>query len=336
LDNAFAYLCKMKQLAVIVPAGDATLSSLILTVEILAIANEYFIAGRKQAVFKVLLIGDAAGGMLNSGQFTVRQHKSIQDSYHADLIMVPSLGDDIKASVKRNKQTIDWITNQYKNGAEIAGLCTGTFMLAAAGLLKGKQCSTHWNAAGIFRDMFPEIDLTIEKVVTEANGIYTSGGALSSMNLVLHIIEKYYNRQTAIYCAKVFGIDPDRNNQSGFIIFSGQKNHEDNEIKKAQLFMEKNVGDKIIIEELSSRFSIDRRNFDRRFKKATGNTPAEYMQRLKVEAAKHAFETTRKTVNEIMYDVGYADVKAFRDMFKKITGMSPIEYRGKYNREEAF
>jgi transcriptional regulator GlxA family with amidase domain len=185
----------------------------------------------------------------------------------------------------------------------------------------------------MFREIFPGIDLAIEKIVTEAHGVYTSGGALSSMNLVLHIIEKYYDRDTAIYCAKVFEIDPDRNSQSAFIIFSGQKNHEDDEIKKAQLFMEMHVGDKIIIEELSTRFSIDRRSFDRRFKKATGNTPAEYLQRLKVEAARKSFETTRKTVNEVMYEVGYLDTKAFREVFKKITGMSPVAYRIKYNRE---
>jgi transcriptional regulator GlxA family with amidase domain len=181
--------------------------------------------------------------------------------------------------------------------------------------------------------MFPGVHLAIEKIITDEHGVYTSGGALSSMNLVLHIVEKYYNRETAIYIAKVFEIDLDRNSQSAFVIFSGQKNHEDAEIGKAQLFIENNFSDKIIVENLSAKFSIDRRNFDRRFKKATGNSPLEYMQRVKVEAAKKSLETSRKTVSEVMYDVGYTDVKAFREVFKKITGLSPIEYRSKFNRE---
>jgi len=322
----------MKHLALIWPEGGSTISSLILTIEVIDKANEYFTARGKKPVFAVSLIGNNTRPV-KQGPVFIQPDKSIHDTDYVDLVIIPSLGDHITTSLKQNKEIIDWVNTQYKLGAEIAGLCTGTFILAAAGLLKGKQCSTHWSAADIFRNLFPDIDLAIEKVITAAHGVYSSGGALSSMNLVLHIIEKYYDRETAIYCAKIFGIDPDRNSQSGFIIFSGQKDHGDNEIKKAQLFIEQHVSDKIIIEELSSQFSIDRRSFDRRFKKATGNTPVEYVQRVKVEAAKKFFETTRKTVNEVMYDVGYSDVKAFRELFKKIAGMSPIEYRGKYNKE---
>ena len=104
-------------------------------------------------------------------------------------------------------------------------------------------------------------------------------------------------------------------------------------VKEAQAFIESRVDERISIEDLSSKFAVGRRNFDRRFIKATGNTPVEYSQRVKIEAAKKAFETTRKTINEVMYDVGYSDVKAFREVFRKITGMSPLEYRGKYNKE---
>jgi transcriptional regulator GlxA family with amidase domain len=323
----------MKQLAILLPNGATTLSSLILTVEVIAKANEYFVEKRKRPVFKTVLVGNTKGKLINNGSFSVHPDKSIDELNNTDLIIVPALGDNIETAIKQNKQIIDWVISQYKKGAEVASLCTGAFILASAGLLNGKQCSTHWSAANIFKRMFPAVNLTIEKIITEEHGVYTTGGAISSMNLVLHIIEKYYDRGTAIYCAKVFEIDLDRNNQSPFIIFSGQKNHEDDEIKKAQLFMENNADDKIVIEELSSKFSIDRRNFDRRFKKATGNTPLEYMQRVKVEAAKKSLERTRKTINEVMYDVGYSDVKTFREVFKKITGMSPIEYKGKYNKE---
>lgn len=323
----------MKNLAILLPDGITTLSSLILTVEVFEKANDYFTERGRDAVFKTLLVGNPKSKSIKNGAFTVTQNKSIIELEGVDLIIVPSLGSDIEKSIQQNKKNIDWIINEYKNGAEVASLCTGAFILASAGLLNGKQCSTHWDAAEIFKEMFPSVDLEIEKIITDEHGIYTTGGALSSMNLILHLVEKYYDRETAIYCAKVFEIDLDRNNQSAFIIFSGQKNHSDNEIRKAQLHMEKNVGDKIIVEELSAKFSIDRRNFDRRFKKATGNSPLEYMQRLKVEAAKKRLETSRKTINEVMYEVGYSDVKAFREVFKKITGLSPIEYRGKYNKE---
>jgi transcriptional regulator GlxA family with amidase domain len=148
-------------------------------------------------------------------------------------------------------------------------------------------------------------------------------------------VEKYYDRQTAIYCSKVFQIEMDRQDQSSFIIFKGQKQHDDEMVKNEQSYIESKVDEKISIEYLASKFAVGRRSFDRRFIKATGNTPLEYAQRVKIESAKKAFESSRKTINEVMYEVGYVDVKAFREVFRKITGMSPLEYRNKYNREAA-
>jgi transcriptional regulator GlxA family with amidase domain len=169
--------------------------------------------------------------------------------------------------------------------------------------------------------------------MTADGGIYTSGGAYSYLNLVIYLVEKFAGRDVAILIAKAFMIDIDRASQSPFIIFEGQKNHEDEPVKKAQIFIENNFQDKITVDQLSGMFAIGRRTFERRFKKATCNTISEYIQRVKVEAAKKSFETSRKNINEVMYDVGYNDTKAFREIFKKTTGLSPVEYRNKYNKE---
>jgi transcriptional regulator GlxA family with amidase domain len=170
-------------------------------------------------------------------------------------------------------------------------------------------------------------------LITDENGIYTNGGAYSFLNLLIYLVEKYYDRPTAIFCAKVFQIEMDRHTQSVFTIFKGQKLHSDDMVKEAQAYIESRLHDKISVEDISSKFAVGRRNFDRRFIKATGNTPVEYSQRVKIEAAKKEFETSRKTINEVMYEVGYSDIKAFRKIFRKITGMSPLEYRGRYNKE---
>ncbi len=148
----------------------------------------------------------------------------------------------------------------------------------------------------------------------------------------LYLIEKYAGRDIAILTAKLFAIEIERDNQLSFTIFQGQKGHDDEPVKKAQEFIEKNYHDKITIDELASLVAISRRNFERRFKKATSNTVAEYIQRVKIEAAKSSLESTRENVNDAMYKVGYSDPKAFRVSFKKITGLSPIEYRNKYTR----
>jgi transcriptional regulator GlxA family with amidase domain len=181
--------------------------------------------------------------------------------------------------------------------------------------------------------MFPEVNLQTDKLITDENGIYTNGGAYSFLNLVIYLVEKYYDRQTAIFCSKVFEIEMDRNSQSAFTIFTGQKLHGDDMVKKAQAYIESKLDEKVSVEHLSSRFAVSRRNFDRRFIKATGNTPVEYLQRVKIESAKKALETSRKTIHEIMYEVGYSDVKAFREVFRRVTGMSPIEYKARYNKE---
>jgi transcriptional regulator GlxA family with amidase domain len=177
------------------------------------------------------------------------------------------------------------------------------------------------------------VELVDGSIITEENGIYSSGGANSYWNLLLYLVEKYTDRDTAILASKYFAVDIDRESQASFMMFQGQKEHEDIEILKAQEFIEENYQDKITVDQLADKFMMGRRSFERRFKKATNNTVVEYMQRVKIEAAKRSFESSRKNINEVMFDVGYTDTKAFREVFKKITGLTPIEYRNKYNKQ---
>jgi transcriptional regulator GlxA family with amidase domain len=237
----------------------------------------------------------------------------------------------LRAALDLNKDFLPWIRAQHARGAEVASLCIGAFLLASSGLLDGKKCSTHWLFAHDFRRMFPAVTLVTDRIVTEERRVFTSGGANSYWNLLLYLVEKHTDRAMAILAAKFFAIEIDRNNQSAFMMFNGQKGHEDEPIRQAQAFIEDNVAEKIAVDDLASRFAIGRRNFERRFKKATNNTPVEYIQRVKIEVAKKGLESGRKNVNEVMYDVGYSDVKAFRAVFKKVTGLSPVEYKNKYN-----
>jgi transcriptional regulator GlxA family with amidase domain len=180
--------------------------------------------------------------------------------------------------------------------------------------------------------MFPEVEVIDGSIITEEHRIYSSGGANSYWNLLLHLVEKYTDRETAILASKYFAIDIDRESQSAFAMFQGQKTHNDDIIKQSQEFIENNIQEKITIDELADLTSLGRRSFERRFKVATNNSVLEYINRVKIEFAKRSFETSRKNINEVMYDVGYTDTKAFRTIFKKITGLTPIEYRNKYNK----
>ena len=295
--------------------------------------NQFLQAEGKQPLFNVQLVGVKKEIKLADDLISVHTDKLLDEVKKTDLIFIPAISGDVKQAIKLNEELLPWIIKHYKNGAEVASLCIGAFLLASTGLLSGKKCSTHWNAANEFRQMFPDVELVDGTIITEEHGLYSSGGANSYWNLLLYLVEKYTNRATAILAAKFFAIEIDRDSQSAFMMFNGQRGHEDEGIKKAQGFIEKNFQDKITVDQLAERFAIGRRSFERRFKKATNNTVVEYIQRVKMEAAKRSFETSRKNINEVMFDVGYTDTKAFRTIFKKVTGLTPIEYRNKYNKQ---
>ncbi|PIF34654.1 AraC family transcriptional regulator with amidase-like domain [Flavobacterium sp. 9] len=294
--------------------------------------NQFMIASGKKALFDVQLVGLKKEVKLNNGLYSVNTSQLLKDIEKTDLVVIPALFGDMKSAIAQNQELLPWINEQYNKGAEVASLCVGAFLLASTGLLNGKKCSTHWGFQNEFREMFPDVEVVDGSIITEENRIYSSGGAKSYWNLLLHLVEKYTDRETAILASKYFAIDIDRESQLAFAMFQGQKNHNDDVIKKTQDFIENNIQEKITIEELSELVSLGRRSFERRFKVATNNSVLVYINRVKVEFAKRSFETSRKNINEVMYDVGYTDTKAFRTIFKKITGLTPIEYRNKYNK----
>lgn len=299
---------------------------------LLAAVNQFMVVAGKKPLFNVQLVGFKKQVRINDGLFSINTSQLLKDVKKTDLVIIPALFGNMKKAIASNKKALPWIKEQYENGAEVASLCVGAFLLASTGLLNGKKCSTHWGFQNEFREMFPEVEVVDGSIITEENGIYSSGGANSYWNLLLHLVEKYTDRETAILASKYFAIDIDRESQTAFAMFTGQKNHTDDAVKKAQGFIENNFQEKISIDDLTDLVSLGRRSFERRFKLATNNTVLEYIQRIKVEAAKRSFENSRKNMNEVMFDVGYTDTKAFRTVFKKITGLTPIKYRNKYNK----
>ncbi|MCB0496953.1 MAG: helix-turn-helix domain-containing protein [Cyclobacteriaceae bacterium] len=294
--------------------------------------NQFLAASGREPLFQVELVGLSKDIHLNGGLYTVHTNRLLKDIDKTDLVILPALFGDMEQAIEANKEAIPWIVEQYNKGAEVASLCVGAFLLASTGLLNGRKCSTHWGFIDAFRGMFPEVDVQDGSIVTEEQRIYSSGGANSYWNLLLHLVEKYTDRETAILTSKFFAIDINRQSQSPFTLFKGQKAHADEEVRKAQEYIETNVEEKLTVDELAEKVAVGRRSLERRFKKATNNSVLEYIQRVKMEAAKRSFETSRKNVNEVMFDVGYSDTKAFRTTFKKITGLTPLEYRSKYSK----
>jgi transcriptional regulator GlxA family with amidase domain len=324
----------MKHISILVP-NNAILGSLEGSRQVFSQVNEFFRMKGLPPVFKVQLVGLAKQTLVSGGLFTVNTDVVIDDIESTDLIVIPAIDGDLSQAIENNKDLLPWIVRQHASGAEVASLCLGAFILASTGLLKGKKCATHWLAENTFQKMFPEVQLVTEKIITDEHGLYSSGGAFSYLNLILYLIEKYVGREMAVMSAKVFAIELDRNSQLSFTVFEGQKSHSDESVKRVQQFIEANYQSRITIDQLADMIALGRRNLERRFKKATSNTIAEYIQRVKIEAAKISLESSTENVNEVMYKVGYTDNKAFRTTFKKLTGLSPIQYRSKYYRQQA-
>ena len=321
----------MKTIAILVPEH-AVMQAVADPQYCFSAVNQFLIQAGKLPLFDVKLVGAKEMVTLNFGSYQVIVDTLIDDIQKPDLIFIPALFGDLKQAVEVNCKLIPWIVKNYTQGSEVASLCLGAFLLGATGLLDGRKCSTHWGFINQFKVMYPDVDVQDGQIITEDERLYSSGGANSYWNLLLHLVEKYTDRETAILTAKYFAIDIDRNSQTTFAIFNGQKSHQDEAIKVAQQFIESNLQEKLVIEQIADQVAVGRRSFERRFKSATGNTVLEYIQRVKIEAAKRNFESTSMNISEVMYKVGYNDEKSFRSTFKKVTGVTPIAYKKKYQK----
>lgn len=329
----------MKHISIIVPVGSSIVDTIIAPFNLFKMANAYHQRLNKLAepLFAIDLVGINEDPVTYQNLFTINPTASIESVQKTDLIIISPISGDLERGVNVNKSFVNWIKKQrIVNDAELASLCKGAFLLAETGLVNGKNCATHWTAHELFRRKYPEVKLVPESIICEDNGIYSSGGAYSILNFTLYLIERYFGRETAIWTSKISEVEYDRVSQLEFIVFSGQKEHSDEPIKTAQEFIENNYEQKLNIESIAERVHLNGRSFLRRFKKATSNTPLEYIQRVRIEMAKKKLESTTDTITEVMYSIGYMDEKAFRGTFKKHSGMSPKEYQMKYNREMAY
>jgi transcriptional regulator GlxA family with amidase domain len=323
----------MKHVSILIPRGHFSLVNVEGTHQILSWVNQFLLSLKKEPYFDLHLVGADPRVTQTSGLFSINPDQLLVQVKKTDLIIIPAIHGDVDQNIRNNPELLPWITKHYQKGAEVMSLCIGSFFLASTGLLNGRLCATHWQFVNEFRSKFPEAILVDDKILTDTDGIYTSGGAYSFTNLLMYLIEKHLGREVAIMAGKAFMIDIDRDSQSPFMVFTGQKEHNDAQVLQAQELLERDYTGRIAVDQVADMVGLGRRSFERRFKKATGNTVLEYMQRVKIEASKKQLETARKTVNEVMYEVGYSDTKAFRDVFRKYTGMTPIDYRNRYNRE---
>lgn len=315
----------------ILPLYDATLTSIDSSLQLFSRVNDFMNYQGKPPFYEIKVVGLAKSTKLSNGLYTISADKTIQQVDHTDVIILPLLCGNFKKAIQENKKYTDWLIEKYHKGAEIVCLCVGSFYLASTGLLENRKCAVHWAAKNDFNEMFPNVKIIDNSIITDERGIYTCGGGYSYLNLILYVFEKHLGREVSILASKMFEIDIERKSQNPYAIFIGQKKHGDELVLKAQELIEGNPTENYTVDIICDKLNLGRRTFERKFKKHTGNSILEYIQRVKVEYSKKHLEAGRKTVNEIIYDTGYNDIDAFRKVFKKFTDMSPIDYRKKYS-----
>jgi transcriptional regulator GlxA family with amidase domain len=306
-------------------------SSVAGVIDIFLGTNKYLESKGELPAFKIVLVGEKLSPLASLYHSPQVLNATIKTAKTPDLIIVPSFSVGNVKIIENNLWLVKWINKMRTRGAEVGSLCLGCYFLAEAGILDGMEVTSHWAQADEIQKRYPLLKMKSDLVITDKDGIYTSGGAFSSLKLIVYLVEKFCGRSTALTISKLFGVEMDRKSQAHFSMFTGLHQHNDEAILRAQQFIESNYIDSIRIESVSALVNMGNRNFIRRFKAATGNTPLEYLQRVRMESVKKAIEQGVEISSLIDYS-GYKDVKTLRTVFKRYTRLSPMEYKRKYSR----
>jgi len=282
--------------------------------------------------FQVNIVTELGQPIRCANNITIDAHGSIEQFPDTDLLIVPTIAGQMEKTLQRNQGLLPWLQHHHRQGADIASNCTGSFLLAEAGLLDGKTATTHWGFVEQFQQRFPRVDLQPEQLITADGNVFCSGGGMAWLDLALYLIERYYGHEIAIACAKSNVIDMDRSSQSAYSVVRSKKYHHDLTILAIQEWLEDHYQDKIQLDDVARRFDLTPRTFKRRFKAATGDSPLHYLQSLRIDAAKKYLESSHKRFDDITRLAGYEDTSSFTRLFKKHTGLLPSQYRVKFNR----
>lgn len=302
--------------------------------DVFQFAGRFFNAASGEAstpLFDVEVVTPDGSPVKCANDILITPHRSMDEVAKTDIILISAVWD-IETTLVKQKKAIQWLQDQYNQGVNIGGLCTGAFILAATELLDGKDATTHWGVTDVFQQLYPQVNLKPERLITDAGDLFCSGAFNACTDLALYLVAKFVGYEVAIQSAKALIHDIGRVSQAPYTCFNFQKNHNDEAVLKTQRIIENKFHTTVDIEQLAQQNGMSRRNFERRFKNATGDTPLLYLQRVRVEEAKKILEAEDKSFDEVCYQVGYEDSSFFRKIFIKHTGLRPAEYRTKFQR----
>lgn len=318
-------------------ADQCSSTSVAATMEFLETANVLHLHAGKQGgqasdeiLFRVTSASVDGREVRCTGGLRLTPDCALADCGAAQLIIVPGFMFNILGVLPQLKGMVEWLQARHRQGSYIASMCTGAFVVAEAGLLDGRCATTHWVFSEQFARRFPQVRLQTERTVTDDGQIMCSGGSTSGSDLLLHLIRKFASPQLAAECAKKLLVDVSVRSQTPYSSTTFKKNHSDADILKVQIWLERRLSECIFMEQVADEFGLSMRNFIRRFKDATGQTPIQYLQNLRIEKAKLLLESSQEPFDRITLRVGYEDSNSFRRLFRERVGLSPSAYRKRF------
>ncbi len=285
----------------------------------------------KSGIFDTKIVTSHSDEVTAFNGTRIRAQAKLSDrNAKSDILIVPPWLGVPETILSNEANFIARLKQGECNTRHVTSVCTGSFLLAASGILTGKQATTHWYWSQRFRKMYPGVIFRPEKMVIDEGQIITAAGMTAYLNLALYLISRFESKELASICAKLLLVDTGVDLQTPYERLELSKAHGDAEILRAQCWFEEHMRDDISIEDLCTVAGLNARTFSRRFQVALGQSPSEYVQKQRVESAKRLLETTRNSFAEITMAVGYEDTSSFHRCFKKITGISPGEYRSRF------
>ena len=288
-----------------------------------------------RAPFQVETASNDGQPVIYEGGVTITPDKSVAQVKNTDLLFATTIGLDFDRVIAQNRAMLQLIRREARRGTMIAGVCSGVSMLAEAGVLEGRPATTHWALVDQFRQRYPGVDWRPDLFITESDNIFCGGGVYAALDLCLHLVERMAGYEAARQCGRALLIDSPRTWQAGFATPKLNRKHHDERIQQAQEQMHSSFSEPLSVEMLAEQAGMSTRNFTRRFKLATGESPLGYLHKLRIDCAKHLLETDFKTVQEVCFEVGYEDQPHFRRLFKRLTGLSPSEYKTRFGGRHA-
>lgn len=247
------------------------------------------------------------------------------------VVVLPPCLSHTPPSLQNFKLALDWINRCHFKGSLICSVCSGSFILAETGLLDGRSATTHWLYASSFQDKFPQIELQFDRLIDHHGDVMTAGGLMAWTDLGLQLIEHFQGTQTMLEVSRLFLLEPKLRQQKQYALFVPKHNHGDEKILAVQRLIEKQFARRWSITDMAHKAGLTDRTFLRRFKRSTELNPTQYLQQIRVAAARTKLETSTHSVEQVALLVGYTDTPAFARIFKRIVGLPPGVYRKRFN-----